>query len=139
METKSTYRIGELARMLGLNPRTIRYYESVGVLPLPARSPGGYRIYTEADVSRLRFIQKAKDLGLRLREIRALLEKAAQGEAPCDCLSRIIAARRREIERLIEYLLELDRKLDALARFTRVQAPAGGRICPAIERFPLEA
>ncbi|WP_287372520.1 MerR family transcriptional regulator [Oceanithermus sp.] len=134
-----TYRIGELARTLGLNPKTLRYYESVGLLPRPARSPSGYRIYTEADAARLRFVRKAKDLGLRLREIRALLQETARGKAPCRCLSQIVEEKRAEIARQVEALLDLDRKLAALTQFIDAQAPAGGRICPAIEDFPLEA
>ncbi len=49
-------RIGELAGRLDLNPKTIRYYEEIGLLPTPQRTPAGYRLYDAADLERLRFI-----------------------------------------------------------------------------------
>lgn len=52
-------RIGELAAELGLNSKTIRYYESIGLLPKPARTESGHRLYGRADQERLSFIRKA--------------------------------------------------------------------------------
>ena len=62
-----------LARATGCNLETIRYYESIGVMPDPPRDPNGYRRYGEDHVRRLRFITRARDLGFSLEEIRALL------------------------------------------------------------------
>lgn len=69
----SYMRIGELANVVGLSPDTIRYYERVDLLPPPARTPSGYRIYSTQAVDRLRFIQGAQRLGLKLDDIRDLL------------------------------------------------------------------
>jgi DNA-binding transcriptional MerR regulator len=66
-------RIGELATRFGLNPKTIRYYEEIGLLPRAERSDSGYRLYDEHDVERLGFIRRAKTLGLSLDEIRDIL------------------------------------------------------------------
>ena len=60
-------KIGELAKRLGLNPRTIRFYEGAGVLPKPERTAGGYGIYTAEDEERLRFIKAGQRLGLQAR------------------------------------------------------------------------
>ncbi|MGH3226123.1 MAG: heavy metal-responsive transcriptional regulator [Streptosporangiaceae bacterium] len=76
-------RIGELAGELGLNPRTIRYYEVIGLLPQPERTGGNYRAYDHGDLDRLRFIRAAKRLGLTLDEIREVLAFAERGEPPC--------------------------------------------------------
>lgn len=57
---KAVLKIGELAKRLGLNVRTIRYYESISLLAKPARTEGGYRLYSEADAEKLRFILQAK-------------------------------------------------------------------------------
>ncbi len=58
--------IGELAKRTGINPKTIRYYEEVRVLPPASRLPSRYRQYGEEDVERLEFIQNAKALGVTL-------------------------------------------------------------------------
>lgn len=67
-------RIGELGSRLGLSTATLRYYESLGLLGEPQRSPSGYRLYGTDDEDRLRFILRAKALDLSLDEIRSLLE-----------------------------------------------------------------
>lgn len=73
MKTLNTLKSGELARQAGVNPETLRYYEREGLLPEPARSEAGYRLYGEEDVKRVRFIKQAQELGFSLKEIRELL------------------------------------------------------------------
>jgi len=68
--------MGELASELQLNPKTIRYYEEVGLSPEPRRSESGYRLYSRHEVERLRLIQRAKVLGLSLVEIKEIVEYA---------------------------------------------------------------
>lgn len=65
--------IGEVAQLSGLPAKTIRYYESVGLVPSPQRGRNGYRLYAEADVRTLRFVRHARGLGFTLEEVRALL------------------------------------------------------------------
>ncbi|RJQ55939.1 MAG: MerR family transcriptional regulator [Actinobacteria bacterium] len=69
----ASFNIGELGKRSNLPPKTIRYYESVGLLPKALRAPNGYRLYSDADVGRLDFIRKAKRLGLTLEEILPLM------------------------------------------------------------------
>ena len=66
------YQIGELANLLELSPRTIRYYEEIGLLNSVKRIDGGKRIYTDKDFQRLKFIQRLKHLGLTLSEMHEL-------------------------------------------------------------------
>jgi len=61
--------IGELARRSGCNVETVRYYERIGLLPTPARTAGGYRLYETADVRRLMFARRARELGFTLEEV----------------------------------------------------------------------
>ena len=72
-------RIGELSARLGLSTATLRYYESLGLLSAPERSPSGYRLFSGDDEERLRFILRAKALDLSLEEIRSLLDLWRQG------------------------------------------------------------
>ena len=64
--------IGRLAERSGTNPPTIRYYEQIGLLPEPSRTPAGYRLYDERTLGRLAFIARAKQLGCTLEEIAGL-------------------------------------------------------------------
>ncbi len=67
-----TYKIGELAKIVNLTPRTIRYYEEIGLLNSVKKVESGRRIYTNEDIRRLKFIKKLKLLGLSLKEMEEL-------------------------------------------------------------------
>jgi DNA-binding transcriptional MerR regulator len=79
----STVTVSTLARQVGVGPDTIRYYERVGLLPTPTRTPAGYRRYDDDIADRVRFIKGAQRLGLRLREIAELLQVRDRGGCPC--------------------------------------------------------
>src|SRR5215216_1214434 len=102
-------KIGELARQTGLSIKTIRYYESRGLLEPPPRTEGGYRLYGPEEVARLRFVQRGKLLGLTLEEIRELVELAAR------CNEGEIVPRLEEV--LEAKLKETERKLAELSTF----------------------
>ena len=99
-------KIGEHARQTGLSIKTIRYYESRGLLEQPLRTEGGYRLYGPEEVARLRFVRRAKLLGLTLEEIRELVELAArcnEGEI-VPRLEEVLEAKLRETERKLAEL-----------------------------------
>lgn len=73
-------RIRDAARLVGVSVDTLRYYERIGLLPVPHRTPGGYRVYGEYELRRLQFIRRAKTLNFTLGEIRYLLQLAAAGD-----------------------------------------------------------
>jgi len=102
-------KIGELANQTGLSIKTIRYYESRGLLEQPPRTEAGYRLYGPEEVARLRFVQRAKLLGLTLEEIRELVELAAR------CNEGEIVPR---LEEVLEAKLEAtERKMAELSAF----------------------
>ncbi len=74
VDSHRQYRIGEVAVRLGLSVDTLRYYEKIGLLPPVSRTPSGIRFYDAQDLSRLRFIQRAKSMNFTLEEIGQLLE-----------------------------------------------------------------
>ena len=73
MNAAGRMQIGEVADRIGLSLRTIRYYEEVGLAVPSARSEGGFRLYAEDDVERLRVVMQMKPLGFSLEEMRELL------------------------------------------------------------------
>lgn len=130
-------RIGELGQQVGVNPKTIRYYEQIGLLPEPTRLPSGYRSYTDDDVGRLVFIKTAQRLGITLDEIGEILALRDGGRRPCayvrGVLRREVAEldqRIRELRRLRQELVRLDTLADAMAEEA---GDAGDAICPLIE------
>ena len=77
MERKLT--IGQLAELAGVPPKTIRYYEEVGVLPQPSRNDARYRLYSDIDVRRVELVRRARALDMGLAEVRELVEWASTG------------------------------------------------------------
>lgn len=75
--------IGELGRRTNTKVETVRYYERIGLLAPPARTEGNYRSYLQADLSRLSFIRRARDLGFTLNRVRALLDLADHRDHSC--------------------------------------------------------
>ena len=116
-------RIGELARRASVSPKTIRYYEDLGVLGHPPRTPGGFRDYAEDAIGRLAFIRAAQAAGLRLGEIRAALAFRDHGTPPCRHVLEHITELNDTLPALIEDLRRLHEDLRQLAR----QAPVAGR------------
>ncbi len=107
-------RIGDVAKLVGTTPRTIRYYEEIGLLPeAPARPSGGHRVYTDAEVERLREVMRLKELlGVTLEELKTLLA-AEESRATVRAQLRredVDPARRREL--LDEALGHIDRQLE---------------------------
>jgi DNA-binding transcriptional MerR regulator len=99
--------IRELARATGVPAKTIRYYESVGLLPPPARTANNYRQYAVGDVARLRFIASARRLGIAIAEIGAVLAARDQGVAPCDQVLTVLDTQLAQLDQRIAELLEL--------------------------------
>ena len=104
--------IGEAADRVGLSIRTIRHYEDAGLVVPSARSEGGFRLYTEPDLDRLRVIKRMKPLGFTLDEMRDLLQildalATAEGERRAELQDRLAmfhTAAQNRVEALREQL-----------------------------------
>ena len=127
-------RIGVLAGQLGLNPKTIRYYEGIGLLPEPRRTASGYRDYEQKTVELLRFIKTAQGLGISLGVIREIVALRDRGIQPCAYVRGVVA---RQVVELDERIAALGRMRDALmALHERADEPtddAGVLRCRLIE------
>jgi DNA-binding transcriptional MerR regulator len=118
-----TMQIQELARRTGVPAKTIRYYESIGLLPPPERAANNYRQYAPQAVERLRFIASARSLGFPLADIGEFLEARDHEALPC----------RRVVDSLDQRIMEIDRRIaDLLAlRDTLVGVRDAGASLPA--------
>ncbi len=109
-------RIGELARLAGLNTATIRYYERRGLLTRPGRTTSGYRAYPAQSVVQLRLIRWAKGVGFTLREIRELLQVVGEhARHPSGQVRRRFQAKLRDVESRMRRLATIRDQLEALA------------------------
>lgn len=112
--------IGELSRRTGVKVTTIRFYESVGLMPEPPRSDGDRRLYSDTHERRLAFIRHARDLGFETSDIRTLLDLADRPEMSCaqaDVIARgHLAAVEEKLARLESLRSELERMVSSCAQ-----------------------
>ena len=122
--------IGSLSQRTGCNIETIRYYERVGLLPAPARSPGGYRLYGTDHLKRLTFIRRARALGFSIHEVRKLLDLADHRRRPCAEARVVAAAHLGDVRAKIADLEVMER---VLKRTVARCGDGTGSHCPLIE------
>lgn len=117
-------KIGELGDRAGVSAKTIRYYESIGLLEEPARTPAGYRDYDDPVLERLRFIRDAQASGLTLSEIASVLELKGSGQRSCSHTTELLARHLAELDTQIERLNAARLSLQGLAERARSLDPA---------------
>ena len=129
-ERESGFTRGDLARAAGCNIETIRYYEKTGLLPDPPRTAAGYRIYSAAHATRLRFILRARELGFSMEDIRGLMG-LEDGAAPTCAEVK---------ERTERHLADVRAKIADLRRIEKVLSVTAARCsgedvpdCPVLE------
>lgn len=126
-------RIGEVAEQVGINPKTIRYYEGIGLLPDPERLPSGYREYSDDDVDRLGFIRTAQRLGLTLAEISEILAFREREERPCEYVLGVLDRQVADLDRRMAEMAKLRQELIALKGKADRLPPDEGCYCAVIE------
>ena len=129
-ERESGFTRGDLARATGCNIETIRYYEKTGLLPDPPRTDAGYRIYSAAHATRLRFILRARELGFSMEDIRGLMGLEDGATPTCAEVK----------ERTERHLADVRAKIADLRRIEKVLSVTAARCsgedvpdCPVLE------
>lgn len=107
--------IKQLASATGVNPKTIRYYEDIGLLPEARRGDNGYRYYQNKDVASLNFIRRCKKLRIPLADIKTLVAVQNDGNAPCAQVDALISHQLEQIHIAQYELQQLEKNLQALA------------------------
>ena len=122
---------GRVAERAGVNGETLRYYEQRGLIPPPRRTKAGYRIYSDDDVDRIRFIKRAQELGFSLAEIDAMLRLQVEPGADMQSIRQIAETKIADIEARIR---DLTRMRDALVALTDACCGHGPvEECPILE------
>ena len=121
--------VSKIARQAGVSPDAVRFYEREGLLPPAPRSPTGYREYDDSTTHRIRFIKGAQQVGLKLAEIKELLEIQDRGACPCGHTRTLVERRMAEIDLELKRLSELRAELAAMADLD----------CPATSTGPVWA
>ncbi len=126
------YSIGEVSRLSGVNIETIRYYERIGILPEPDRTPGGNRQFSHEQLKRLAFIRHSRDLGFTIEEIRGLLAMVDSRGVSCADVHARTTLHLQNVREKIATLQKLETALSEMAtECTRGDIPD----CPIIDRL----
>ncbi len=128
--------IGKLAKEAGVNPKTIRYYEGIGVLPQAPRGENRYRLYPKETIDLLQFIAKAKAFGFTLAEIKEIVAIRQQGRQPCLHVRTLVEQKVTDLDQMLTDLITLQKRLMRLLAGWRAQERRHGTravVCPHIE------
>lgn len=129
------YRIGEAARLSGVDAANIRYYESESLLSPRGRTPNSYRCYSESDIHQLRFIRLCRAMDMSLDEVRTLLALDLRRKADCAAADSALSAHLEHVRERLAELRALEKQLAAL----RARCQGGGDHCHIIEALHQQA
>ena len=130
MNQTEEFSIGALSEHSDVNVETIRYYEKIGIMPAPARSANGYRIYGAKHARRLHFVRRGRELGFSLDELRDLLRLVDGHAYTCGEVHALTVQHLTDIRQKIADLRRLERVMsDMAAQCTGDQVPD----CPVID------
>ncbi|MCM8794559.1 MAG: MerR family DNA-binding protein [Candidatus Omnitrophica bacterium] len=126
--------VGRIAQEAQVDAWTVRFYEKEELLPKARRSASGYRLYEPEVAERIRFIKKAQHLGLRLEEIREILELSDRGSCPCGHVRQVLKAKLAELaQKILDLNAVRSRIRTALGRSRKSPARSTGKVlCPTI-------
>lgn len=131
--------VGTAAELAGVSRKAIRLWEARGLLPQTERTAAGYRLFDEADLEVLRFIRRAKALGLSLEEINEILDLQRGGGHPCTRVTQLLDEHLHQIEQTMAELRQLRHALLSARRAADQARDAGNAsvVCQIIESSPV--
>lgn len=106
--------VSKLGGLVGASADTLRYYERIGLLPAPDRTPSGYRVYGQDSIERMAFIKGAQRLGLRLEEIKELLAIKDGGVCPCGHTRSLLERRATQLDDEMEAMSRMRGEIDRM-------------------------
>lgn len=122
--------VGALAKTAGVNLETVRYYERIGLMPLPRRSGGGHRVYDDQAARHLKFVRRARELGFSIADIKALLNLATPGQVSCNDVRELAGAHLDNVRTKLRDLAKIE---TVLASTIAECGENGSPRCPVID------
>jgi len=114
MSAANKITMGVIATKTGCNVETVRYYEKINLMPEPARSQGGHRLYTEDHIKRLTFIRRCRDLGFSIEQVKKLLVFTDEPEHSCGEVRAMTLLHAKDIRKKIKDLTRLEKSLKSI-------------------------
>jgi len=108
-------KISQLSKLSGVPSKTIRYYEEIGLIPNASRNSNGYREYDQADIDRLAFIRRCRELQIPVEQIKKLVQVRMDEKAPCKEVDILITQQLEKVRHTISELAILEETLNTLA------------------------
>jgi DNA-binding transcriptional MerR regulator len=129
--------IKDIAEKLDLNPKTIRFYEDIGLIPKPQRNQSNYRIYSEDDIKTLSFVKKARSLGISTQDIKKIINLRKKGTLPCCTVIGILEKEEKDLEQKIQEMILFKEKISRTVKSFKENIEKGseGKICGLIEQL----
>lgn len=129
--------IGEAARATGVPPKTLRFYEDLGLVR-PDRTESGYRLYSSKELERIQFVLRAKQLGFTLNEISDVMALREDDLQPCEHVTSLIESRLAEIEIRMRNLADMKIELEAVrdSNAGGSVGPCKGTVCHLLDEAP---
>jgi len=130
--------VHEIAMQTGVTPDAVRYYVRIGLLHPQRNASNGYRLFSAADIKRLRFLLRAKKLGFTLTEIRQIFTDTEHAHSPCPTVRDILERRIRENKKTIDELILLQQRMEqAQSQWAKIPdgEPNDDTLCPLIEHL----
>ena len=124
-------KIGDVTKLTGVSADTLRYYEKIGLLTNIHRTDSGLRLYSEQDLSRLKFIKRAQRMNFSLDEIKDLIAMRTDPQRACTEVRELTASKLKDVEAHLEELTTLRNELTLLLNMCRASEEG----CPIIEDF----
>lgn len=133
------YTVGEMAKLLNMQPSTLRYYDKEGLLPFVERSPGGMRVFKEKDYEWLQVITCLKNTGMPIKDIRHFIEMAMAGDETIDERLQLFLRQREAVKKQMQELQGILDLLDFKCWYYETAKEAGTTAVPRnmkIEEVP---
>lgn len=133
------YTVGEMAKLLGVAPSTLRYYDQEGLLPFVERSSNGIRVFKDADYEWLQVIECLKKTGMPLKDIREFIQMAMQGDGTIEQRLELIIRQQEAVRKQMEELQQTLETLDFKRWYYETARDAGSTSVPrnmSLEELP---
>ena len=132
-----SFGIGEVAKRLGCNVQTLRYYEQIGLVAPAHRTEGGQRRYGQTDLDRLKFIRHSRELGFPLDSIRTLLKLSRHRDEPCNEADALAREQLKQVRSRIARLQALESELAAMVEQCECNVVANCRVIEVLGNHDL--